>query len=87
MIVPDATRAHDRHLVERLHDIADRATEPLAGIIRDAAVALDEYQSGARLATPRPDSGYRLLPTSATSLLDAYEQTDATAHLTALELA
>lgn len=81
MTIPDATRAHDRHLVERLHDIADRATGPLAETVREAAVALDEYQSGARLATPRPETGYRLLRTSIMSLLDAYEQTERTCHV------
>lgn len=63
--MPGASEERDSLLVSALHLIADHAEAGserfLASVIRESAVALDEYRSGYRLAYPQPDTGYSLV--------------------------
>lgn len=66
----DETQEHDRLLVATLHEIAQRSNGRLASVLRDAACALDGYRAGLTLATPHPLTGYRLVSTAVSDLLD-----------------
>lgn len=63
--VPDATAKEDAKLVSLLHLIAEDAARHgesfVAARVADAAVALDEYRAGLRIATPAPSTGFALL--------------------------
>lgn len=63
---PGDTDADDAALVTFLHTLsADAAAHreyDVAAKLRDAAVALDEYRAGLRLANPAMSTGYVLIP-------------------------
>lgn len=73
--LPDATAKEDAKLVSLLHLIAEDAARHgenfVAARVADAAVALDEYRAGLRLATPAPSTGYALLHPAADMQADA----------------
>ncbi len=62
--IPGITDKEDAALVAFLHLVADDATDKgetfVAGKMRAAAIALDEYRGGQRLAYPHPGTGYTL---------------------------
>jgi len=64
--IPGDTNADDAALVAFLHQLsADANTHreyDVAARLRDAAVALDEYRAGLRLANPAMSTGYVLIP-------------------------
>lgn len=61
-----ATDAEDARTVALLHYMSKAAAESkedyVAAVLRDAAIALDEYRAGLRLAIPHGSTGYQLLP-------------------------
>lgn len=65
-VLPNATNREDKRLVEVLHYISAFARAQgedfAAEMLSNAAVALDEYRAGQRLATPAEGSGWALVP-------------------------
>lgn len=63
---PGDTDADDAKLVTFLHHLSADALAhreyEVAAKLRDAAVALDEYRAGLRLANPAMSTGYVLIP-------------------------
>lgn len=63
---PGDTDADDAELVTFLHHLSADALAhreyEVAAKLRDAAVALDEYRAGLRLANPAMCTGYALIP-------------------------
>lgn len=63
--LPGAYEERDSLLVAALHLIANHAEAEhetfVASVIRESAVALDEYRGGYRLAYPQPDTGFHLV--------------------------
>lgn len=67
-----------RAMVETLHRCSERAHLPeTRALLRQAAVLLDEYQSGLSLATPHISTGYALVTTAQRALILDIETTAA----------
>ena len=70
--IPGITEREDLSLVSFLHMVADDAHSKGESFVcekmRAAAVALDEYRAGQRLAYPHPSSGYTLQPNEVRSV-------------------
>lgn len=79
--VPGAFEERDSLLVAALHLIADHAETNsehfVASVIRESAVALDEYRGGYRLAYPQPDTGFHLVELAVESVSGTEVATEA----------